>query len=306
MIEHLPPPLVHSEIDLRPIEYMPLFGHRLFGSDFDAEATDTEFRAGMRLWWAAFQSKPAGSLPNNDAALCQAAGFGRDLKAWARIRERALHGFVLCSDNRLYHPVLVDAVMGAWRKRKVARERKQRQREQLEQRGHEQDEQRDGSGPSRACPVGQNAPVTPLREREREGREIPSESLIPPSPPSEARSPRGIRLPEDWQPSSEDRAFALNSGLDPNVVAARFRDYWHAKPGKDGVKLDWSGTWRNWCRRDAEHQPRRNSRQAQAPAFRNGFAGLLAEDWRAAEQASPAPLRRSSAPLIEGVADAED
>lgn len=29
---------------------------------------------------------------------------------------------------------------------------------------------------------------------------------------------------------------------------AKFRDYWQAKPGKDGIKLDWLATWRNWCR----------------------------------------------------------
>lgn len=27
-----------------------------------------------------------------------------------------------------------------------------------------------------------------------------------------------------------------------------FKDFWTAKAGKDGVKLDWLATWRNWCR----------------------------------------------------------
>ena len=30
--------------------------------------------------------------------------------------------------------------------------------------------------------------------------------------------------------------------------ADRFHDYWVAKPGKEGRKLDWLATWRNWCR----------------------------------------------------------
>lgn len=30
-----------------------------------------------------------------------------------------------------------------------------------------------------------------------------------------------------------------------------FRDHWIAKPGADALKLDWSATWRNWCRRTA-------------------------------------------------------
>jgi hypothetical protein len=38
-------------------------------------------------------------------------------------------------------------------------------------------------------------------------------------------------------------------------VADRFRDFWHAKPGQGGVKLDWTATWRNWCREDARRRP---------------------------------------------------
>lgn len=65
---------------------------------------------------------------------------------------------------------------------------------------------------------------------------------------------RGCRLPEDWYPTPEqlDWAHATRVDLDiqrqiPQEVE-KFRDYWHAKPGKDGVKLDWAATWRNWIR----------------------------------------------------------
>jgi hypothetical protein len=52
-------------------------------------------------------------------------------------------------------------------------------------------------------------------------------------------------LPQDWKPEG-----AFDQGeLD------RFRDYWIAKPGKDGVKLDWQATWRNWCRNSAQWKP---------------------------------------------------
>lgn len=59
---------------------------------------------------------------------------------------------------------------------------------------------------------------------------------------------RGTRLSDDWQPDVEDRAFAEQQGLDADTIAAEFRDYWIAKPGAAGVKLDWPATWRNWCR----------------------------------------------------------
>lgn len=36
--------------------------------------------------------------------------------------------------------------------------------------------------------------------------------------------------------------------LDTGKTFDGFRDYWIAKPGKEGVKLDWTATWRNWVR----------------------------------------------------------
>lgn len=67
-----------------------------------------------------------------------------------------------------------------------------------------------------------------------------------------AQARRGTRLPPDWQPNLDDRAYAEGLGLDATRIAEAFRDYWHAKAGKDAVKLDWSATWRGWCRREAE------------------------------------------------------
>ena len=58
-------------------------------------------------------------------------------------------------------------------------------------------------------------------------------------------------------PFPADEAFARDLGLDVERVTANFRDFWRAKPGKDGTKLDWSATWRVWCRRDAEQSTRR-------------------------------------------------
>ena len=87
---------------------------------------------------------------------------------------------------------------------------------------------------------------------------------IPPSPPSEksrskksTASKRGTRLPTDWQPSPELIDYANERNLNPQREAEDFRDYWHAKPGAGGVKLDWAATFRTWCRRSADRQQRR-------------------------------------------------
>lgn len=61
---------------------------------------------------------------------------------------------------------------------------------------------------------------------------------------------RGTRLPADWEPDSELIAWAMaeRPGLSLTAELAKFRDYWAAKAGVGGVKLDWSATYRNWIR----------------------------------------------------------
>jgi uncharacterized protein YdaU (DUF1376 family) len=63
---------------------------------------------------------------------------------------------------------------------------------------------------------------------------------------------RGSRLPSDWEPDQELKAWASTErpDLDFDVTLARFRDYWAAIPGGRGVKLDWPATFRNWVRQE--------------------------------------------------------
>lgn len=67
---------------------------------------------------------------------------------------------------------------------------------------------------------------------------------------------RGSRLPDDWKPDESDWQYARSKGLDPNSTAEKFRNYWHAKPGREAVKLDWRKTWQNWCLTEAERKPK--------------------------------------------------
>lgn len=61
---------------------------------------------------------------------------------------------------------------------------------------------------------------------------------------------RGSRLANDWVLPEDWKAWADKERPDLNAkqVAEQFKDFWCAKPGKDGVKLDWQATWRNWVR----------------------------------------------------------
>ena len=64
------------------------------------------------------------------------------------------------------------------------------------------------------------------------------------------KSQRGSRLANDWVLPNEWEYWANKQRPDLNAmqVADQFKDFWCAKPGKDGVKLDWAATWRNWVR----------------------------------------------------------
>ncbi|WP_395644126.1 hypothetical protein [Rudaea sp.] len=123
----LPAPLVPAHADLRKLEYMPLLGGRLFSSDFQLRASDFEFRVAVTLWWAAWNQVPAGSLPSDYASLAQLAylgGTARAVSRYMRCHARATHGFILCSDGRLYHKVLCEQVLIALEKRAKDLDRK--------------------------------------------------------------------------------------------------------------------------------------------------------------------------------------
>lgn len=109
----LPEPLTPSGCDLRDFPHTPMFRSRLFGSSFHARATDSEWRAGVTLWLKSWDQVPAGSLPDDDIDLCRLAELGRDMRAWRKLKDGAMRGWIKCSDGRLYHPVVADGVNNA-------------------------------------------------------------------------------------------------------------------------------------------------------------------------------------------------
>lgn len=69
-------------------------------------------------------------------------------------------------------------------------------------------------------------------------------------------SKRGSRLDSDWMLPKDWGEWALNEGMGTEKVLEQeevFRDYWIARPGMQGVKLDWQATWRNWIRKSKEY-----------------------------------------------------
>lgn len=110
----LPAPLTSAICDLSDFQYMELDVRRLRDSKFAAAADGEAFRAGILLWCAAWHQIPAASLPDDDIELANLAGYGRVIKEWKKVRSSALHGFVKCSDGRLYHPVIAEKAVSAF------------------------------------------------------------------------------------------------------------------------------------------------------------------------------------------------
>lgn len=95
-----------------------------------------------------------------------------------------------------------------------------------------------------------------IGERNGSSRTAP-QTPVPRSPsvsPSDRRL--GTRLPEDFAVTAEMVAWARENAphVDGKRETERFCDYWHAKPGKDGRKLDWVKTWKNWMRTAEDRQ----------------------------------------------------
>ena len=98
-----------------------------------------------------------------------------------------------------------------------------------------------------------------MTEKRREEKETEVEKS-PNRSPTGSRMAKDWTLPEDWKQWAEE----ARPELDILSIAEQFKDYWLAKPGKDGRKLDWEATWRNWIR---------NQNQSKAPKKEP-------EDWR--------------------------
>jgi len=62
---------------------------------------------------------------------------------------------------------------------------------------------------------------------------------------------RKARLPAEWSPSEELRAWTQTSHPDVNAHTEleKFRDHWTSK---GEARLDWDATWRNWIRKAAQ------------------------------------------------------
>lgn len=153
---------------------------------------------------------------------------------------------------------LVDGgAVSAWEKRQPKRERTDNtstERSRAHRDRHRQSQQ-DGDKQHHATPeiddaTPCNATQHQKKPRGEESREEKRREEEKAEEAPSAKSPAGSALPKNWILPAQWAAWAQGErpDLDPNRVADEFRDYWIAKPGKEGRKADWEATWRNWVR----------------------------------------------------------
>jgi len=80
--------------------------------------------------------------------------------------------------------------------------------------------------------------------------EKPKQNLKKPVKAKKSKTERGHRLPENWQPNDELMQWAEKEypHVDAFKEVDKFCDYWESKPGKEGRKLNWDKTFKNWIR----------------------------------------------------------
>ena len=152
-------------------------------------------------------------------------------------------------------------------------------------------------------PVTRDMPVShgPHRQIQiTETEKIEGESALAgplPPKPSVSGSKKGSRVPTDFRPNPVDLAEANRLiGTRVEIEILKFRDYWGARAGKDGLKLDWDATWRNWARRASEAPMRPGAGHPAARAYKSPvvdrLAGLVwveegSPDWLAWKRTRP-------------------
>ncbi len=268
-----PAPLIASDIDLRDFPYMPLDVVRLRDSEITAIVSGEAFRAAVILWCVAWHQLPAASLPSDDRALARMAGFGRDLDGWNAIKAEALHGFVLCSDGRYYHPVIAEKARDAWEAKKAQRARtaaataaraakhapphdnrhEEQDAKRDDDRNVNRDEQRDDDRNVHQGRVkGREREIDKQETRERASDGLPSQK------PAKEKTPRKHPFPADafdrWYAGyphkvgkdAAKRAFAKVVSKDTvafETLVDRLADYIRAKP----IDRPWCNpaTWLN-------------------------------------------------------------
>jgi hypothetical protein len=247
----LPEPFSPAGCDLSDYGFMPLDVRRLRDSRIVDEISGDEFRAAVLLWCTAWHQIPAGSLPDDNSQLAKFAGYGRVIKEWNKVKEGALHGFVKCSDGRLYHSVICEKATEAWAGKNAGKVQKaaDRERKRLKRLSEPKKLSSGNAAKSGGIPS-ENA----LRGEERIGEDI----SIPPEHVRRTRRRNSLNghkaafelfyraYPKKKARGDAEKAYerALNAATEDQILVGATR-YAEERKGQDPQYTKLAATWLN-------------------------------------------------------------
>ena len=265
-------PLVPVEVDLRGLAFMPLDVVRLLDSDLFALTSGDEFKAALSLWCKAWLQVPAASLPNDDRVLAYLSGAG---SRWARLKGMALRGWQLCSDDRLYHPVIAEKALAAWEERVAYRERRDNEAERLRRHRDEHKRIRDRLREF-GIVYAHNTPIETLRSALQDAEmnsqrgvtgngTVPVSGALPETEPPRLREGQGQREGQR-EGERQGEGYLLEPPIPPAGAAA-------AAAGKQVGRYsdDFESFWREYPKRDRS-APKPDAWKAWGARLKEGIA----------------------------------
>lgn len=225
---------------------MPLDVARLRDSELAANESPEACWAAVQLWAASWHQVPAASIPDDDKWMAQKTGYGRITKEWLKVRTGALHGFVKCSDGRLYHPVVAEKAREAWQSKLEQRYRTEcaRIKKHNDRHGIKVDRPEFAEWVSLGCPQGQVLPVP--RDKPDCPLNVPEEKHSKGQGEGQGQGNLYLKkaqseIPEDWRPDAAGLLAAAGLDLDATLQAFRAN---HVSKGS--VRADWQAAWLLW------------------------------------------------------------
>jgi len=218
--------------DIFTAEWFPYYFERFEGSDRVAAmslAEEGAYHRAIRLAWK------YGSVPSDPKIL--AAKIQK--RCTEKVAAVVLGAFVPMPGHpsRMIHPILEDI-------------RKTQEQKYLRYKagGEATAAKRWGNKEKDSPAIAQQKPSSSVGVADRDREEDREKEKKREETHKAASRTKGSRISEPFLLTAEMRTYAATKRpeVDVGLETEKFCNYWRAKPGREGTKLDWIATWKNW------------------------------------------------------------
>jgi hypothetical protein len=258
----LPEPLIGPEVDVRDLDGFMLNVERLMSSELVALSSPAEIAAALLLWCRAWKQIPAASLPNDDRIL---AAFSKNSeKKFKKIKNGALHGFVLCCDNRLYHRVLVEEAKRSFKWKESAKNKRLADNERLRKWRLSQRETADETSFDSAeethnetsfVAIGQDRTYTTIGDSSLRSESKKTNTSVFVKKTTRHKNFK-TKIQERTEPTESQIEAAIENGLTDTERIAEWGKFKTYNRANGAMFADWDAAWRLWLAKLKRSGPR--------------------------------------------------